>query len=189
MRILCIPIKGMKTSNITGRDLYGMRLHPTLKVMKMHEGIDEQAPSGTPIYAVADGTVLISKMQGNGKGYGNYIVIKHKDFCSLYAHQSKRVATVGQEVKTGDLIGYVGSTGESSGPHLHFGVCKEFDDRSWVNPLPLLQACEKRLNMTKEQAKEIVKEKAGLSDETIEYLADDFKYGKELIIKLAQAMI
>lgn len=86
-------------------------------------GIDFAAPKGTPIYAVADGTILIAKGSGYNGGYGLYVVENYPNGAqSMYAHMSKVVAVQGSTVKQGDLIGYVGSTGKSTGPHLHFEV-------------------------------------------------------------------
>ncbi len=89
-----------------------------------NNAVDIGAPSGTPIYAAAGGTVIISKGNGawNG-GYGSYVVITHSNGTqTLYAHMSKDVATVGAKVSAGDVIGYVGRTGEATGNHLHFEV-------------------------------------------------------------------
>ena len=86
-------------------------------------GIDFAAPKGTPIYAVADGTILIAKGSGYNGGYGLYVVENYTNGAqSMYAHMSKVVAVQGSNVKQGDLIGYIGSTGKSTGPHLHFEV-------------------------------------------------------------------
>lgn len=138
MEIKTLPIKGMDLSRITGAAAYGMRLHPVLKVQKMYDGIDYAASSSTPVYAVGDGTVVVSKMQDNKKGYGNYVVIDHKGSYSLYAHLLARSVKVGQAVKAGQLIGTVGSTGDSTGPHLHLGISKGLLSR-WEDPLPLLK--------------------------------------------------
>lgn len=89
-----------------------------------NNGVDLGAPSGTPIHAAAAGTVIISKSDGgwNG-GYGSYVVISHSNGAqTLYAHMSKDIATVGETVSQGELIGYVGETGEATGNHLHFEV-------------------------------------------------------------------
>ena len=105
------------TSKFTNR-----RYHPVLKRWKAHLGTDFGARRGTPILAAADGRVVFSGRLG---GYGNVIKIRHKDgYLTLYAHQSRRKAKVGQRVKAGQIIGYVGSTGRSTGPHLHFGLYK-----------------------------------------------------------------
>jgi murein DD-endopeptidase MepM/ murein hydrolase activator NlpD len=100
------PVRGSVTSE------YGSRWG------RMHEGIDIGAGSGTPIHAAKAGTVVFS---GTMNGYGNVIIVDHGGgFSTLYAHQSRRAAADGQEVGQGDVIGYVGSTGHSTGPHLHF---------------------------------------------------------------------
>ncbi len=156
MEIKALPIRGMNLTKITGGALFGMRMHPILKVQRMHDGIDYAAPLGTPIYAVRDGTVSISKMQDNQRGYGNYIVLSHSNHYTLYAHLLTRSVKAGQIVKAGQVIGTVGSTGDSTGPHLHFGVCRNFPSsaKGWVDPLPLLQSFT---NKTKEE-KELTKE-------------------------------
>jgi murein DD-endopeptidase MepM/ murein hydrolase activator NlpD len=103
---------------------YGYRVHPIYKVRKMHTGIDFTAKSGTPIYASGNGTVVHPGDLG-GSGYGIQIVISHgSGYHTLYAHLSRAVARPGQRVKRGDLIGYVGSTGRSTAPHLHYEVIK-----------------------------------------------------------------
>lgn len=87
-----------------------------------HMGVDLAAPTGTPIQAAAGGTVIISRMGYNG-GFGNYVVIQHPNGTkTLYAHMSKLGTTVGEQVSQGEVIGYVGSTGQSTGPHLHIEV-------------------------------------------------------------------
>lgn len=131
----------MDLTQITGGAGFGMRMHPIFKVQRMHDGIDIARKEGTPVYAVADGTVVVSKMQGNGKGYGNYIVIDHGDYYSLYAHLKARAIVTGKKVEGGYIIGFVGNTGDSQGSHLHFGLCKSFltSDRGWFDPLPYLK--------------------------------------------------
>jgi murein DD-endopeptidase MepM/ murein hydrolase activator NlpD len=110
---------------------FGYRSDPFTKVRKMHEGMDFTAKTGTPIYATGDG--IIVKADNTASGFGNHIVIKHGyGYETLYAHLSKYKARVGQRVKRGDVIGYVGSTGRSEAPHLHYEVHK---DNKVVNPL------------------------------------------------------
>lgn len=88
-----------------------------------HNGIDIAAPIGTPILAAADGEVIISKTGGWNGGYGNYIVIKHKNGTqTLYSHNSRNAVSVGDSVKQGDIIGYIGVTGKVTGSHLHFEI-------------------------------------------------------------------
>ncbi len=164
MEIKALPIRGMDLSRITGGALFGMRLHPVLKVHRMHDGIDYAAPAGTPIYAVGDGQVAVSKMQDNRRGYGNYIVISHNGHYTLYAHLLARSVRAGQTVKAGQQIGTVGSTGDSTGPHLHFGVCRSFPaaNKGWIDPLSLLRAFvageQEERDLTKEETLELIKE-------------------------------
>lgn len=96
---------------------FGMRHHPILNISRLHAGGDMGAPSGTPIYAAADGVVVLANERG---GYGNCTLIDHgNSLATLYGHQSGIVVQAGQTVERGELIGYVGSTGLSTGPHLH----------------------------------------------------------------------
>ncbi|MHB8064464.1 MAG: murein hydrolase activator EnvC family protein [Ruminiclostridium sp.] len=102
---------------------YGMRMHPIYKVKKMHTGIDIDAPSGAKIIAANSGKVILAGWNG---GYGNCVIIDHgSGIATLYAHQSKILVSVGDKVDKGDTIGKVGSTGVSTGPHLHFEVRKD----------------------------------------------------------------
>jgi len=90
---------------------------------RMHEGIDISVPEGTPIRAAADGTVILEQSEYESGGYGNYTCIDHGGGLSTcYAHQSSFAASVGARVSQGDVIGYSGNTGHSTGPHLHFEV-------------------------------------------------------------------
>ncbi len=113
---------------------FGFRIDPMGGGVGFHPGVDFAATSGTPIRAAAGGTVVIASAQG---GYGNCTVIAHVGgLGTLYAHQSRIVVHVGQRVKRGDVIGYVGSTGASTGPHLHFEVRVL---GALVDPLPWLK--------------------------------------------------
>ena len=103
---------------------FGYRNDPFTKIRKFHAGMDFSAKTGTPIYATGDGE--IARADAGATGYGNHIVIRHGfGYETLYAHLSKYKARVGQKVKRGDIIGYVGSTGRSEAPHLHYEVKKE----------------------------------------------------------------
>ncbi len=102
---------------------FGYRSDPFTKIRKFHAGMDFSAKTGTPIYATGDG--VVRRADNKASGYGNHIVIKHGfGYETLYAHLSKYKAKVGQKVKRGDIIGYVGSTGRSEAPHLHYEVHK-----------------------------------------------------------------
>ena len=110
---------------------FGMRKHPVLGYSRMHNGIDMAAASGTPIYATRAGTVTTASYQAGGAG--NYVSINHGDgFASIYMHMTNYVVSKGQTVSQGPVIGYVGSTGLSTGPHLHFGISYA---GTYVNPL------------------------------------------------------
>ncbi len=109
---------------------FGYRYHPILKVLRPHTGIDISAKKGTPVYATADG--VVSK-QTPGGGYGNVIVINHGySYQTLYAHLSQKAVKPGEHVTRGQVIGYVGNTGLSTGSHLHYEVIK---DGVRVNPV------------------------------------------------------
>jgi murein DD-endopeptidase MepM/ murein hydrolase activator NlpD len=114
---------------VANRDLtrvasgYGMRIHPIYKTEKMHTGMDFTAPVGTEIHATGNG--VVNKVEYDGRGYGNNVIISHGfGYQTLYGHMSKILVRPGQKVSRGDLIGYVGNTGTSTGPHLHYEVLK-----------------------------------------------------------------
>ena len=110
---------------------FGYRSDPFTKVRKFHAGMDFSAKIGTPIFATGDG--VVERADNTASGYGNHIVIQHGfGYETLYGHLSKYKCHPGQRVKRGDIIGYVGSTGRSEGPHLHYEVHKGGEV---VNPL------------------------------------------------------
>lgn len=113
------PIGSKKLRSISG---FGYRMHPIYKIRKMHDGIDFAAPIGTPIHATGDGVVIAAGVE---RGYGNRIIINHGySYQTKYAHMSKFKVKKGAQVKRGDIIGYVGNTGASTGPHCHYEVHK-----------------------------------------------------------------
>ncbi|HUM65313.1 MAG TPA: M23 family metallopeptidase [Chitinophagaceae bacterium] len=102
---------------------FGYRIDPVYKTVKMHAGLDFAAPQGTPIYATANGTVTTAGNKGNG--YGNLVIINHGyGYQTLYGHMVKVKSRPGQKVSRGEIIGWVGSTGKSTGPHCHYEVHK-----------------------------------------------------------------
>ncbi len=122
-------IKPLKSYTITSP--FGMRVHPITGVYKMHEGVDMSAPQGTPIYAAKSGKVTTTSYQAGGAGY--YVSINHGDgFSSIYMHMTHYIVKPGNYVNAGQVIGYVGSTGGSTGPHLHFGISY---NGKYVNPM------------------------------------------------------
>ena len=111
---------------------FGMRIHPIYKTQQFHDGMDFTAKIGTPIYATGNGK--IEKVESSARGYGKYVIIDHGfGYKTLYAHMSKFKVTIGQKVNRGDVIGYVGNTGLSSGPHLHYEVHKYGEKINPVN--------------------------------------------------------
>ena len=113
---------------------FGNRKSPTAGASSNHKGVDMACPSGTPIYATRAGTVTVASYQAGGAGY--YVSINHGDgFASIYMHMTRYVVSKGQSVAQGELIGYVGSTGIATGPHLHFGVSY---GGTYVNPMAYL---------------------------------------------------
>jgi len=127
--ILKTPLDGAKLSSG-----FGVRKHPILGYDKMHKGVDFAAPTGTPIFAGGNGVI---EFAGNNGGYGKYIRIRHNnEYKTAYAHLSgfKKGIGKGVRVNQGDIIGYVGSTGRSTGPHLHYEILYQ---NKQINPLKL----------------------------------------------------
>jgi murein DD-endopeptidase MepM/ murein hydrolase activator NlpD len=123
------PIKNEELKQMASG--FGYRSDPFTKIRKFHKGMDFSAKSGTPIYATGDG--IVKKADATVSGFGNHIEINHGyGYLTLYAHLSKYKVKAGQKVKRGDIIGYVGSTGRSEAPHLHYEVHK---NGKVVNPL------------------------------------------------------
>ena len=123
------PVQNEKLRHVASG--FGYRTDPFTKARKMHEGMDFTAKTGTPIFASGDG--IVARADNSASGFGNHIVIRHGyGYESLYAHLSKYKCRAGQRVKRGDIIGYVGSTGRSEAPHLHYEVHK---NGKVVNPL------------------------------------------------------
>ncbi len=115
---------------LSNRDLtriasgFGSRIDPVYKVSKFHAGLDFTAPQGTPIYATADGKIKLAGF--NDGGFGNHVIVDHGyGYETLYAHMVRIKARAGQSVKRGEVIGWVGNTGKSTGPHCHYEVHKK----------------------------------------------------------------
>jgi murein DD-endopeptidase MepM/ murein hydrolase activator NlpD len=130
--LLRTPIDGARLSS-----KFGPRRHPVLGYTRMHKGIDFAAPTGTPILAAGDGVVDFA---GRNKGYGNYVRVRHDgEYSTAYAHLSRfqKGMKRGRRITQGEVIGYVGSTGLSTGPHLHYEVLRR---GAQVNPLAIKAA-------------------------------------------------
>ncbi len=131
-----IPVSSTRTMS-SG---FGMRVHPVLGGMRAHKGIDLPAPTGTPIHATADGIVGKADWMG---GYGLLVELEHgANLETRYGHMSRIAVAEGQRVRKGDVIGYVGSTGRSTGAHLHYEVRIAGEA---VNPVPYMQTEATRL--------------------------------------------
>jgi len=118
------PVSNKDLSRIASG--FGYRIDPVYKTTKFHAGLDFAAPQGTPIYATANGTVETAGNTGNG--YGNHVVINHGyGYQTLYGHMFRVKVRAGEKVKRGEIIGWVGSTGKSTGPHCHYEVHRNGD--------------------------------------------------------------
>jgi len=130
-----MPVEGVRMSSG-----YGMRTHPVLGGRRQHKGIDLAGPIGTPVHAAADGVVSRADWFSS---YGLYISLEHGGAMQTrYGHMSRLNVAAGQRVHKGDVIGYIGTTGRSTGPHLHYEVRLNGES---VNPVPYLQAGEYQL--------------------------------------------
>jgi murein DD-endopeptidase MepM/ murein hydrolase activator NlpD len=137
---------------------YGYRTDPFTKVRKFHFGMDFTAPRGTPVYATGNG--IVKRADNRATGYGKHIRIDHGyGYVSLYAHLYKYNVRVNQRVKRGDLIGYVGSTGRSEAPHLHYEI---FKDGERINPINFYYG-----NLSPEEFDELLK-KASLENQSLD---------------------
>lgn len=167
------PIQSMDLKKISSP--FGPRIHPITKANSFHYGVDYPCPEGTPIFAIASGKVVVAKMQQGGKGLGNYVTLLHTDGTySIYAHLKSRHVYQGDIVKAGQQIGLSGNTGDSTGPHLHFGICRKYNaakvnSSEWIDPLNCLRALEEEMvkdkdviiNGNKVACKMIVKQEPG----------------------------
>lgn len=174
-----------------------------------HKGLDLVGVTSKDIFSTVYGIVEAARRDINPNnqndanyGMGNYVRIREDKTGLLhyFAHLSKIMVKQGQRVRKGDQIGVEGSTGNSTGSHLHYEIRSAPDNTKFLN-VAEISGIPNRLGtyeqegrmdakeLTVQEAKAIVKEKAGLDDKTIDYLANDYKYGSALIIKLANAMM
>lgn len=197
---IMIKIQSLPLDNISVSSSYGPR-NITVDGVKYwwHNGIDFYAEENTPVYAVASGTVKVARF--NNGGYGYYIAIDHGNYGTLYAHLNRTSVSVGSSVEAGSIIGYSGKTGAVTGPHLHFEIritpYENFWDRvecdssvfmRTVDPMIFIEEYQKLPeDLSVESAREIVKTKAALEDKTMDYIVNDYRYGHDLVKKLAKA--
>ncbi len=159
-----MPLRNIRvTSSFSYR-----RWHPILRRYRPHHGTDFGARKGVPLLSVYSGRVTYAGWMG---GYGKVVKIKHpRGYESLYAHQSRIRVKKGQKVKKGQIIGYVGSTGRSTGPHLHFGLKK---NGRWVNPMKVLK---RDLPTKKKYRKIIIKDAKSKKNKLSKFIKQDEKY-------------
>ena len=167
--LLRTPIDGARLTSG-----FGQRRHPILGFMKQHQGVDFAAPTGTPILAAGDGTIEQSGLNGF---YGNYVRIRHtKEFSTAYAHMSRITAQEGSRVRQGQVIGYVGNTGRSTGPHLHYEILKKSQR---TNPLKVTMPSGHTLIGTEFER---FKKTMSILDYQLAYLAEDARKTKTTIM-------
>lgn len=135
-----IAFKVIPTDSKRITSKFGLRTHPITGKQSFHYGMDfgavKSGVAGDNVYSVADGVVISSKLYG---GWGNYVVVQHKGFTTLYAHLLKRTVALGQTIKAGMVVGLMGSTGSSTATHLHFGLVEgTWSARKWIDPKPYL---------------------------------------------------
>lgn len=160
-----------------------------------HQGIDLVGLDSKKIYAPIDGTVIAARKDTYfDGGMGNYVKIRdgHGRY-HLFAHLSELTVVSGQSVNKGEQIGVEGNTGHSFGSHCHYEIRGRTLSASYLNVAEIMQipnviGTYEEKKMDKAQAKQIVKDKLSLSDATIQYIADDYRYGDELIIKIAEGL-
>ena len=140
-----LPVTGLISSG------FGWRIHPVTGERKLHKGVDFAAPTGTPIFAAADG--LVTDAGWTDDGYGNIVELRHHDgSVTLYAHANSVYVSKGQTVNKGQAIAQVGTTGRSTGPHLHFEV--QLDGRTAVDPMDYLQLRQVTLDLASNSFKD-----------------------------------
>lgn len=196
-----ISLENLPLDSIHVNSPYGARsITVNGKYYWWHNGVDLKAQYNTPVYAVDDGNTMTAKYDSS---YGYYIALDHGKYGSLYAHLARFEIYEGNRVKAGHIIGYTGSTGDSTGPHLHFeirlGSYNHFWERAdcdrsvFMNtsdPMLFIEDfLERQKEFTVAEAINIVQSSAGLEDKTMDYVARYYKYGDDLIRKLAKAIV
>lgn len=171
----------LKFTRISSR-FSNARRHPVLKIVRPHHGVDYAAPAGTPIVSIGDGTVIKKAYQGGGGG--NYLVIRHNSvYTTTYMHLSRfaKGINVGSRVRQGELIGYVGSTGLATGPHLDFRVHK---NGSPVNPLTIDSPPADSIRPEMRDSFEVVKKRiiARLDSLVMEHEKDSDSFREDVLL-------
>jgi murein DD-endopeptidase MepM/ murein hydrolase activator NlpD len=197
-----IRLKHLPLDNISISSPYGARsITVNGRYYWWHNGLDLKAQLNTPVYAAAAAGKVMTARYDNSYGY--YVTLNHGKFGTLYAHLSRYSVTEGKIVKPGEIIGYAGSTGDSTGPHLHFemrlGSYENFWDRAHcdrsvfmntVDPMIFIEDfLNRENNLSVDEAISIVQSAAGLEDKTMDYIARHYRFGDDLVKKLARAIL
>lgn len=196
-----IKLDHLPLDQIVVSSLYGQR-NMTLngKHYWWHNGLDLKANLNTPLYAVAGGTVKAARYDNS---YGYYLALDHGKFGTLYSHLSRYIVSEGSKVSPGQIIAYSGNTGDSTGPHLHFEIRLATYDKFWerancdrsvfmntTDPMPFIEDyLDRQREISVDEAISIVQSSAGLEDKTMEYMVRHYRFGDDLVKKLAQALV
>ena len=195
-----IQLKHLPLDDISISSPYGARsITVNGRYYWWHNGLDLKAQLNTPVYAVADGEVMAARYDNS---YGYYIAIDHGKFGTLYAHLSHYKVTEGSIVKSGEIIGHTGSTGDTTGPHLHFEIrlgsyanfwerahCDRSVFMNTIDPMLFIEDfLSKKDNLSVDEAAKIVQSAAGLEDKTMDYIVKHYRFGDDLVKKLAKAI-
>jgi len=195
-----IRLKHLPLDSVSVSSPYGKRsITVNKRYYWWHNGTDFKAPLNSPAYAVADGRVAAARYDDS---YGYYAVLDHGKFGTLYAHLSRFNVAEGNYIRAGQIIAYTGITGDSTGPHLHFEIrlspYKNFWDRvhcdpgvfmNTVDPMIFIEDfLERESDLSVDEAIAIIQAEAGLEDKTMEYMARHYRYGEDLVKKLARAI-
>ena len=201
MVVRMIRLKHLPLDSIQVNSPYGQRnITVNDKYFWWHNGLDLKTHQNAPVYAVADGKVITAAYDNS---YGYYVTLDHGKCGTLYAHLSRYDVKAGDSIKSGNIIGYAGSTGDSTGPHLHFeirlGSYEKFWERAYcdkrvfmntTDPMLFIEELLKRQSeFTVDEAVNIVQSAAGLEDKTMNYISEYYKFGHDLVKKLAKALI
>lgn len=196
-----IKLKHLPLDNIAVNSPYGSRsITVNDRYFWWHNGLDLKAQLNTPVYSVADGKVMVARYDNS---YGYYVALDHGKYGTLYAHLFRYNVKEGDSIGAGDIIGYTGSTGDVTGPHLHFeirlGNYENFWERSYcdksvfmntTDPMLFIEDyLERQSEISVEEAIRIVQSAAGLEDKTMNYIAEDYKFGHDLVKKLARSLL
>ena len=195
-----IKLYYLPLDNIEVTSPYGKRnIRVNNKYYWWHNGVDLKANINTPVYAIASGKVMAA---AHSNSYGYYLAIDHGNYASLYGHLASFKLKNGDLAKAGAIIGYSGNTGDVTGPHLHFeirlGKYENFWDRAYcdsnvfmntVDPMLFIDKfIQRNKKLSLEESINLVKSAAGLEERTMEYIASHYKFGEDLVKKLARAI-